>query len=160
MTRSIEESTLVESIIGVMWLIGEFRGEDGSSYMMVVNRNFIELAVLQLKFRNTPEELLEVSKQTGNQQSTTGYSRMTANLHESLLLDTVYCFALRSDSVQTGLRATGLNEEAQLLSRPPFIDNTPGTLSILHHPNNSDRLTFGKCVLPHRGISCQNPDIR
>ena len=45
MTRSIEESTLVESIIGVMWLIGEFRGEDGGSYMMVVNRNFIELAV-------------------------------------------------------------------------------------------------------------------
>ena len=80
MTRSIVESTLVESIIGVMWLIGEFRGEDGSSYMMVVNRNFIELAVLQLKFPNTPEELLEVSKQTGNQQSTTRYSRMTGKL--------------------------------------------------------------------------------
>ncbi len=45
MTRSIKESTLVESIIGVMWLIGEFRGEDSSSYMIVVNRNFIELAV-------------------------------------------------------------------------------------------------------------------
>ena len=80
MTRSIKESTLVESIIGVMWLIGEFRGEDSSSYMIVVNRNFIELAVLQLKFRNTPEELLKVSKQTGNQQSTTGYSRMTGEL--------------------------------------------------------------------------------
>ena len=50
--------------------------------------------------------------------------------------------------MQTGPRATGLNEEAQLLSRPPFIDNTPGTLSILHHPNNSDGPTCGKYVLP------------
>ena len=80
MTRSIEESTLVESISGGMWLIGEFTGEAGHSYMMVVNRDFIEPSVLQLKFRNAPEELLEVSKQTGNEKSTTGYSRMTGKL--------------------------------------------------------------------------------
>ena len=74
MTRSIEESALVESIGGGMWLIGEFTGEDGGTYMMVVNRDFIEPAVLRLKFGEAPEDLLEVSKRNGKEQSTTGYS--------------------------------------------------------------------------------------
>ena len=80
MTQSIEESTLVESISGGMWLIGEFTDENGSSYMMVVNRDFIGPAELQLKFRQAPEELLEVSKQTGDERSTTRYSRTTGKL--------------------------------------------------------------------------------
>jgi hypothetical protein len=80
MTQSIDESTLVEFISGGMWLIGEFTDENGSSYMMVVNRDFIGPAELQLKFRQAPEELLEVSKQTGDEQSTTRYSRTTGKL--------------------------------------------------------------------------------
>ena len=80
MTRSIDESTLVESIGGGMWLVGEFTSETGHSYMMVVNRDFIEPAVLQLQFRTAPDELLEVSKQTGNEQTSGGYSRPTGKL--------------------------------------------------------------------------------
>ena len=63
-----------------MWLIDEFTSEDGGTYMMVVNRDFIEPAVLRLKFREAPEDLLEVSKQNGKEQPTTGYSRMTGEL--------------------------------------------------------------------------------
>ena len=65
MTQSIEESTLVESISGGMWLIGEFTSEAGHSYMMVVNRDFIEPSVLQLKFRNAPENCLRFLSRLG-----------------------------------------------------------------------------------------------
>ena len=47
---------------------------------MVVNRDFIEPATLQLKFRNAPEKLLEVSKHTGKEQTAIGYSPTTGEL--------------------------------------------------------------------------------
>ena len=74
MTHPIKESRLVESIEGGMCLVGEFKGQDGRSYLMVVNRDFIKPVKVRLKFRESPEKLLQVSKQTGNKQAASGYS--------------------------------------------------------------------------------------
>ena len=64
------------------------------TYMMVVNRDFIEPAVLRLKFREAPEDLFEVSKQNGKEQSTTGYSRITGELDTRVCCRRrLYCFA-------------------------------------------------------------------
>jgi len=81
MTRSIKESRLVESISGGLCLVGEFKSQkDGRKYMMLVNKDFIEPKTFQLKFRKSPDTLLEVSKQTGQKQAALGYSRSTGEL--------------------------------------------------------------------------------
>ncbi|MEC8992988.1 MAG: hypothetical protein VX656_17215 [Candidatus Latescibacterota bacterium] len=68
------ESPLVESVEGGMGLVGEFVAEDGDTYLMVVNRDFIEDAKLRLSLRNTPTAVFEVSKQTGAEMVANGYS--------------------------------------------------------------------------------------
>jgi len=73
-TRSVTESPLVESVEGGMGLVGEFVAEDGDTYLMVVNRDFIEDATLRLSLRNTPTAVFEVSKQTGAEMVANGYS--------------------------------------------------------------------------------------
>ena len=77
----LKESELVASISGGMALVGEFKSEtDGRNYIMVVNRDFIVPATLQLRFHRRPINLLEVSKQNGNKQPVTGYSPDTGEL--------------------------------------------------------------------------------
>ncbi|MDP7635063.1 MAG: hypothetical protein QF402_19145 [Candidatus Latescibacteria bacterium] len=73
-TRSVTESPLVESVEGGMGLVGEFVAEDGDTYLMVVNRDFIEDATLRLSLRNTPTAVFEVSKQTGAEMVANEYS--------------------------------------------------------------------------------------
>jgi len=73
-TRSVTESPLVESVEGGMGLVGEFVAEDGDTYLMVVNRDFIEDATLRLSLRNTPTAVFEVSNQTGAEMVANGYS--------------------------------------------------------------------------------------
>ena len=64
-----------------MALVGEFKSEtDGRSYIMVVNRDFIDPATLRLKFRRPPLNLLEVSKQNGTKQPVAGYLAETGEV--------------------------------------------------------------------------------
>ena len=74
MTRSITESRLVESIRGGMCMVGEFKHKDGSSYMMLVNRDFLNPLTAKVKLRKTPGTLLEISKSNGAREAATGYS--------------------------------------------------------------------------------------
>ena len=77
----LKESELVESISGGMALVGEFKSEtDGRNYIMVVNRDFIDPAAFQLKFRRPPLNLLEVSKQNGTKQPVAGYLAETGEV--------------------------------------------------------------------------------
>ena len=77
----LKESELVESISGGMALVGEFKSEaDGRNYIMVVNRDFIDPATLQLKFRRPPLNLLEVSKPNGTKQPVAGYLAKTGEV--------------------------------------------------------------------------------
>ena len=78
-----------------MWFIGEFTSEDAGTYMIVVNRDFIEPAVLRSKFREAPEDLLEVSQQNGREQSTTGYSRITGELTRAFAAGDGFLFCVK-----------------------------------------------------------------
>ena len=76
----LKQSELVESITAG-WHCREFKSEtDGRNYIMVVNRDFIDPAAFQLKFRRPPLNLLEVSKQNGTKQPVTGYLAETGEV--------------------------------------------------------------------------------
>ncbi len=79
-TTSVEDADLVESMSGGLGLVGEFTAEDGHRYMMVVNRDFIDPATLRLKLRDAPDQLLEVSRQTGELEPVSGYFPQTGGL--------------------------------------------------------------------------------
>jgi hypothetical protein len=79
-THPIRQSRLVESLRGGLALIGEFRHRDGHSYVMVVNRDFINPVTLEVKFRQAPGKLLQISRRNGRKQATPGYSRKTGEL--------------------------------------------------------------------------------
>jgi hypothetical protein len=81
--RPISESKLVESVRGGMALIGEFKHRDGHSYVMVVNRDFIHPVTLEVKFRQAPGKLLQISRQNGREQATASHAQ-TGQLKISL----------------------------------------------------------------------------
>ena len=83
MSCPISESRLVESVRGGMALIGEFKHRDGHSYVMVVNRDFIHPVTLEVKFRQAPTELLQISRQNGREQAAASHSQ-TGELKISL----------------------------------------------------------------------------
>ena len=55
-------------------MVGEFEHTDGSSYIMLVNRDFLNPLTAQVKLRKTPRTLFEVSKSNGARRAATGYS--------------------------------------------------------------------------------------
>jgi len=59
-----EEKSLVKAIPGPM-LVGDFTHEDGSRYVMVVNRDFVASTPCQPQFRESPTKLEVVSPYTG-----------------------------------------------------------------------------------------------
>jgi hypothetical protein len=97
MTRPLTGSTLVESIRGGMGLVGEFRHQDGSSYVMIVNRDFIHPLPAQVKLRGSPKKLFEVSRQTGETEPATGYSSNTAELNVQLAAGDARLYCLEEE---------------------------------------------------------------
>ncbi len=86
LTQPIKESTLVASISGGMGLVGEFKTEgDNKRYVLVVNRDFIDTARFKIRFRDPPENLLEVSKQTGGKGAITDYVATTGEFELDLV---------------------------------------------------------------------------
>ncbi|AMV40298.1 hypothetical protein [Planctomyces sp. SH-PL62] len=65
------EQSLVESIEGPM-LVGEFTHEDGSRYVMIVDKSFTESVACRPKFRTPPSKIEQVSPYSGALQSYDG----------------------------------------------------------------------------------------
>ena len=84
LARPLMDSKLVKSVSGGMCLIGEFKHKDARSYLMIVNRDFIKPLSAQINLRNTPKTLFEVSRETGDKETSAGYKSNTRVLNVQL----------------------------------------------------------------------------